>query len=66
MNMPPYPSWQNRCVRLALTTIAGAIIGSNRGSLLEAAGIIRSALDLRRVVSEDYQTVLTEVKSCAL
>ena len=38
MNMPLYPSWQDICVRLALTMIAGAIIGFNRGARGHAAG----------------------------
>jgi putative Mg2+ transporter-C (MgtC) family protein len=38
MNMPFNPSWQDICVRLALTMIAGAIIGFNRGARGHAAG----------------------------
>jgi putative Mg2+ transporter-C (MgtC) family protein len=38
MNMPLYPSWQDIAVRLALTMIAGAIIGFNRGARGHAAG----------------------------
>jgi putative Mg2+ transporter-C (MgtC) family protein len=36
--MPLYPTWQDICVRLALTVIAGAIIGFNRGARGHAAG----------------------------
>ena len=38
MNMPLSPTWQDICVRLALTMIAGAIIGFNRGARGHAAG----------------------------
>jgi putative Mg2+ transporter-C (MgtC) family protein len=38
MSMPLYPSWQDICVRLALTMIAGATIGFNRGARGHAAG----------------------------
>jgi putative Mg2+ transporter-C (MgtC) family protein len=38
MNMPLSPSWQEISVRLALTLIAGAIIGFNRGARGLAAG----------------------------
>ena len=38
MNMPLHPNWQDICVRLALTMIAGAIIGFNRGARGHAAG----------------------------
>jgi putative Mg2+ transporter-C (MgtC) family protein len=38
MNMPLSPGWQEICVRLALTMIAGAIIGFNRGARGHAAG----------------------------
>jgi putative Mg2+ transporter-C (MgtC) family protein len=38
MNMPLSPSWQEIAVRLALTMIAGAIIGLNRGARGHAAG----------------------------
>jgi putative Mg2+ transporter-C (MgtC) family protein len=38
MNMPLYPSWQDICVRLALTMLAGAVIGFNRGARGHAAG----------------------------
>jgi putative Mg2+ transporter-C (MgtC) family protein len=38
MNMPLHPSWQDICTRLALTMIAGAIIGFNRGARGHAAG----------------------------
>jgi putative Mg2+ transporter-C (MgtC) family protein len=38
MNMPLSPSWQEICVRLALTMMAGAIIGFNRGARGHAAG----------------------------
>jgi putative Mg2+ transporter-C (MgtC) family protein len=38
MNMPLSPSWQEIAVRLALTLIAGAIIGFNRGARGHAAG----------------------------
>jgi putative Mg2+ transporter-C (MgtC) family protein len=38
MNMPLSPSWQEICLRLALTLIAGAIIGFNRGARGHAAG----------------------------
>jgi putative Mg2+ transporter-C (MgtC) family protein len=36
--MPLSPGWQEICVRLALTMIAGAIIGFNRGARGHAAG----------------------------
>lgn len=36
--MPLHPNWQDICVRLALTMIAGAIIGFNRGARGHAAG----------------------------
>jgi putative Mg2+ transporter-C (MgtC) family protein len=38
MNMPLSPSWQEICVRLALTMFAGAVIGFNRGARGHAAG----------------------------
>ena len=38
MNMPLSPTWQDICVRLSLTMIAGAIIGFNRGARGHAAG----------------------------
>jgi putative Mg2+ transporter-C (MgtC) family protein len=38
MNMAFSPSWQEICVRLALTMLAGAIIGFNRGARGHAAG----------------------------
>jgi hypothetical protein len=38
MDMPLHPSWQDICVRLVLTMIAGAIIGFNRGARGHAAG----------------------------
>ena len=38
MNMPLFPSWSEICVRLALTMLAGAIIGFNRGARGQAAG----------------------------
>jgi putative Mg2+ transporter-C (MgtC) family protein len=38
MNMPLYPSWQDICMRIALTMIASAIIGFNRGARGHAAG----------------------------
>jgi putative Mg2+ transporter-C (MgtC) family protein len=36
--MPLSPTWQDICLRLALTMIAGAIIGFNRGARGHAAG----------------------------
>ena len=36
--MPLSPSWQDICIRLALTMMAGAIIGFNRGARGQAAG----------------------------
>jgi putative Mg2+ transporter-C (MgtC) family protein len=36
--MPLSPSWQDICLRLALTMMAGAIIGFNRGARGHAAG----------------------------
>ncbi len=36
--MPLSPTWQDICVRLALTMIAGAVIGFNRGARGHAAG----------------------------
>jgi putative Mg2+ transporter-C (MgtC) family protein len=36
--MPLYPDWQEICVRLALTMMAGAVIGFNRGARGHAAG----------------------------
>jgi putative Mg2+ transporter-C (MgtC) family protein len=38
MNMPISPSWQDICIRLALTMMAGAMIGFNRGARGHAAG----------------------------
>src|SRR5437899_13040955 len=38
MDMPLFPSWGEICVRLALTMLAGAIIGFNRGARGHAAG----------------------------
>jgi putative Mg2+ transporter-C (MgtC) family protein len=38
MNMPLEPSWSDIAVRLALTLLAGAIIGFNRGARGHAAG----------------------------
>jgi putative Mg2+ transporter-C (MgtC) family protein len=38
MSMPLYPSWQDICLRLALTMIAAATIGFNRGARGHAAG----------------------------
>ena len=38
MDMPLSPSWSEICVRLALTMLAGAIIGFNRGARGHAAG----------------------------
>jgi len=38
MNMPLSPSWTDIAVRLALTMLAGAIIGLNRGARGHAAG----------------------------
>jgi putative Mg2+ transporter-C (MgtC) family protein len=38
MPMPLSPSWQEICVRLVLTMMAGAIIGFNRGARGHAAG----------------------------
>jgi putative Mg2+ transporter-C (MgtC) family protein len=38
IDIPLSPSWQEICVRLALTMIAGAIIGFNRGARGHAAG----------------------------
>jgi putative Mg2+ transporter-C (MgtC) family protein len=38
MSMPLDPGWQDICIRLALTMIAGAIIGFNRGARGHAAG----------------------------
>ncbi len=37
--MPLHPSWENIALRLALTMIAGGIIGFNRGVRGEAAGL---------------------------
>jgi putative Mg2+ transporter-C (MgtC) family protein len=37
--MPLSPDWQEICVRLALTMMAGAIIGFNRGAHGHAAGL---------------------------
>jgi putative Mg2+ transporter-C (MgtC) family protein len=42
--MPLNPSWQDICVRLALTMIAGAIIGFNRSARGHAAGFRTSIL----------------------
>jgi putative Mg2+ transporter-C (MgtC) family protein len=39
MEMPLYPTWQDVCLRLLLTLIAGAIIGFNRGAKGHAAGL---------------------------
>ena len=39
MDMPLSPSWDDICVRLALTLIAGAVIGFNRGARGHAAGL---------------------------
>jgi putative Mg2+ transporter-C (MgtC) family protein len=36
--MPLSPSWQDICLRLALTMLAGAIVGFNRGARGHAAG----------------------------
>jgi putative Mg2+ transporter-C (MgtC) family protein len=38
MNMPLEPSWSDIAIRLALTMLAGAIIGLNRGARGQAAG----------------------------
>jgi putative Mg2+ transporter-C (MgtC) family protein len=38
MNMPVSPSWSDLAIRLALTMLAGAIIGLNRGARGHAAG----------------------------
>jgi putative Mg2+ transporter-C (MgtC) family protein len=38
MDMPLHPSWLDIAVRLALTMLAGAIIGFNRGARGHAAG----------------------------
>ena len=38
MNLPLEPSWSDIAVRLALTLLAGAIIGFNRGARGHAAG----------------------------
>jgi putative Mg2+ transporter-C (MgtC) family protein len=38
MNMPLSPSWQEISIRLALTMLAGAVIGFNRGARGHAAG----------------------------
>jgi len=38
MDMPLHPSWSDIAVRLALTMLAGAIIGFNRGARGHAAG----------------------------
>jgi len=38
MDMPLSPSWQEISLRLALTMIAGAVIGFNRGARGYAAG----------------------------
>lgn len=37
--MPLYPSWQDICLRLVLTIIAGAVVGFNRGARGHAAGL---------------------------
>jgi putative Mg2+ transporter-C (MgtC) family protein len=39
MDMPLSPSWGDICVRLALTLVAGAVIGFNRGARGHAAGL---------------------------
>lgn len=39
MNMPLHPSWDEIVLRLALTVIAGAVIGLNRGLRGQAAGL---------------------------
>jgi putative Mg2+ transporter-C (MgtC) family protein len=39
MNMPLSPSWADLAIRLALTMVAGAIIGLNRGARGHAAGL---------------------------
>ena len=38
MNMPLEPSWSDIAVRLALTMLAGGVIGFNRGARGHAAG----------------------------
>src|ERR1700739_4142543 len=38
MNMPLNPTWTDIAIRLALTMMAGAIIGLNRGARGHAAG----------------------------
>ena len=38
MNMPLSPSWQDICIRLALTMMAGVIIGFDRGARGHAGG----------------------------
>lgn len=38
MNMPLNPTWTDIAIRLALTMLAGAIIGFNRGARGHAAG----------------------------
>jgi putative Mg2+ transporter-C (MgtC) family protein len=38
MDMPLHPSWSDIVIRLALTMLAGAIIGFNRGARGHAAG----------------------------
>jgi putative Mg2+ transporter-C (MgtC) family protein len=38
MNMPFHPSWSDIALRLALTLLAGAVIGFNRGARGHAAG----------------------------
>jgi putative Mg2+ transporter-C (MgtC) family protein len=39
MNMPLSPSWSDLAIRLALTMVAGAVIGLNRGARGHAAGL---------------------------